>query len=298
MDLRLLKSFLLVAKLLNITKAAEQLGFSQPAVTAQIYSLEEAFHVRLFKRNGKRLSLTEAGSSMITYAERLVSLWEETRNVMCSFEHSTETIRLGVSTQMINYFLPDILAETQSQMPQTCISIEVCMSTQKVLEGILEHRYDLGFIHGDNSYEPICQHGIWIEDVLWVASSNYIKNHSNKVNLSKDLLINYTKGTVFRQKFDETVGPIELQSPIEYSDSAAIKRAVIAGLGISYLPGTLVREEIERGVLGILEQGPRMQLKISLIHHQEQSFSLPMYSLLCVLAQQADAAKSLKDLIV
>lgn len=298
MDLKLLKTFLLVAKLLNITKAAEQLGFSQPAITAQIYSLEEAFHVRLFKRNGKRLTLTEAGTSMITYAERLVSLWEETKNVMSCFDHSPDTIRLGVSTQMINYFLPEILAKTQTQMPQSHINIEVCMTTQKVLEGILEHRYDLGFIHGENTYEHICQHEIWIENVLWVANKDYIRRHSDKIDLTQAPIINFTKGSVFRKKLDEATTGITIQSSIEYSDSAAIKRAVIAGLGISYLPGVLVKEEIERGILGILKQGPAMQLKISLVHHQDQSFSLPTYALLCVLAQQPNADRKLKELIL
>jgi DNA-binding transcriptional LysR family regulator len=58
LEIKLFKTFLLVAKLLNITKAAEQLSFSQPAITAQICSLEDAFHVQLFKRTGKRLTLT------------------------------------------------------------------------------------------------------------------------------------------------------------------------------------------------------------------------------------------------
>ncbi len=64
MDSKLLKTFLLVAKLLNITKAAEQLSFSQPAITAQICSLEDELRVQLFQRNGKRLALTKAGEKI------------------------------------------------------------------------------------------------------------------------------------------------------------------------------------------------------------------------------------------
>ena len=56
MELRLLKTFLLVARLLNITQAAERLNFTQPAITAQIHNLESALGARLFTRKGKRLT--------------------------------------------------------------------------------------------------------------------------------------------------------------------------------------------------------------------------------------------------
>lgn len=297
MDIRLFKTFLLVAELLNITRASEQLSFSQPAITAQICSLEDAFHVKLFERNGKRLALTDAGKKMTGYAERIVSLYEETKNVMATFSHTTETIRLGVSTQMINYFLPSILKELQVQMPSLNISVEICMNTQEVLKGIIEYRYDFGFIHGQNTFKQIRQHGIWTEDVLWVASRDLIKSHE-VIKDNKDFpIINYTEGSVFRAKLDEFTGHKVLQSPIEYSDSEAIKRAVIAGLGISYLPTTLIKDEIATGKLVVLERNPLIQLRISLVHHHDKAFTLPMYALLLSLANQPCADKTIKELL-
>ena len=62
MDIQLLKTFCMVARLGNITQAAEQLNFTQPAVSAQIRTLEEHFGVPLFERIGKKLYITEAGS--------------------------------------------------------------------------------------------------------------------------------------------------------------------------------------------------------------------------------------------
>ncbi|WP_158442786.1 LysR family transcriptional regulator [Pelosinus sp. UFO1] len=296
MDIGLFKTFLLVAELLNITRASEQLSFSQPAITAQICSLEDAFRVKLFERTGKRLTLTDAGKKMIDYAQRIVSLYEETQNVMATFSHASETIRLGVSTQMINYFLPFVLKELQGQMPSLNISVEICMNTQDVLKGILECRYDFGFIHGENTFKQIRQHGIWTEDVLWVASQEFIKN--NEVKDNNDLpVINYTVGSVLRGKLDELTGNEDLQSPIEYSDSEAIKRAVIAGLGISYLPTTLIKDEIAIGKLIVLEREPLIQLQISLVYHHDKTFTLPMYALLLALANQPGADKTIKELL-
>lgn len=297
MDVRIFKTFLLVAELLNITRASEQLSFSQPAITAQICSLEDAFHVKLFERTGKRLTLTNAGKKMIDYAERIVSLYEETQNVMATFSHASETIRLGVSTQMINYFLPSILKELQAQMPSLNISVEICMNTQEVLRGVLEYRYDFGFIHGENTFKQIRQHGIWTEDVLWVASPEFIKKYEVIKDINDLPVINYTVGSVLRGKLDEFLGNKNLQSPIEYSDSEAIKRAVISGLGISYLPTTLIKDEIATGKLIVLERNPLMQLQISLVYHHDKNFTLPMYALLLALANQPCADKTIKELL-
>ncbi|XER05794.1 HTH-type transcriptional regulator YofA [Sporomusa rhizae] len=297
MDIKLLKTFLLVAKLLNITKAAEQLSFTQPAISSQIYSLEDEFHVRLFERNGKRLALTEAGKRFIDYAERISNLYEETQNVMASYNQGNDTVRIGVSTQLINHFLPSVLMETQAQMPHVSINVEVCMNTQEVLKGINEQHFDLGLIHGENTYKQIRQHGVWTEDVLWVASIEFLKTHFPITDISQVPLINYTAGSVLRTKLDEVFRYTNFNSYIQYSDSEAIKQAVLAGLGVSYLPRSLVREEIQRGTLVVLKQEPPMQLRVSLVHRKDKVYTLPMYAILLTLANQQDADESIKELL-
>ena len=297
MDIRLLKTFLLVARLLNVTKAAEQLSFTQPAITSQIYSLEAELQVRLFERRGKRLTLTAAGEKLIEYAEKLTSLYEETQNVMSTFTQKDDIIKLGVSTQLINHFLPALLLTLQEQIPRLNINVEICMNTPEVLKGITEHRFDLGFIHGENSYPQIRQHGIRNEDVLWVASRNFINSHAPITDIRQVPLIHFTEGSVLRTKLDSIIPASELQSPVQYSDSEAIKQAVIAGLGISYLPRSLVSDELSRGLLAIIESGPPMQLRISLVHRKDKSYTLPMYALLVALSNQPGSDESLKELL-
>jgi len=297
MDIKLLKTFLLVAKLLNITRAAEQLKFSQPAVTAQIYSLEAELKVRLFERNGKRLRLTKAGKKMMEYAENILSLCEEAKNVMASFSEQDGSIKLAVSTQMINYFLPSILLEFQSQMSYVNVSVEVCMNKEEVLKGLVEHRFDLGFIHGDNTFSQLKQHGIWTEEMVWVASPDYLASHPITGDLNQCPIINYTTSTVFRRQLDEIVGTDKFQSLVEYSDSEAIKRAVLAGLGISYLPRTLVKEPLARCSLVQLDGGPSIQFRISLVHHKDKLFTIPLHALLLALSHEPNADKSIMKLL-
>ena len=64
------------------------------------------------------------------------------------------------------------------------------MNTQDVLKGVLEHRYDFGFIHGENTFKQIRKHGIWTEDVLWVASPDLLKHHEGIKGIKDFPIIN------------------------------------------------------------------------------------------------------------
>lgn len=78
MELRVLKYFLAVAREENITRAAEQLHVSQPAVSRQIAQLEEELGIRAFERKGKRVTLTEEGRLLRRRAQEMLDLAEKT----------------------------------------------------------------------------------------------------------------------------------------------------------------------------------------------------------------------------
>ena len=73
MEIRNLATFVRIAQLHNFSKAAEQLGYSQSAVTMQIKQLEEELNVRLFERIGKHIRLTQAGDRLLPRAMEAVS---------------------------------------------------------------------------------------------------------------------------------------------------------------------------------------------------------------------------------
>ncbi|MGD8925373.1 MAG: LysR family transcriptional regulator, partial [Thioalkalispiraceae bacterium] len=77
---RRLQVFHTVARLLSFTKAAEELHMTQPAVTFQVRQLEEQFNTRLFDRTHNRISLTDAGSRVYDYAEKIFQLYNEMDN--------------------------------------------------------------------------------------------------------------------------------------------------------------------------------------------------------------------------
>ena len=236
---------------------------------------------------------------MLDYAKQIVSLYEETQNAMAEFSHSKATIKIGISSQMVNYFLPPILKTLQEQMPTLNIAIDICKTIQEILRGIVEYHYDFGFIHGQNrlKLKQIRQYEIWKDDVLWVASPEFVQKHAKGIKAGSYLpIINYNEGSVFRAKLNEIAGTKNIQSIIEYTDAEAIKHAVMTGLGISYLSRALIKEELAANKLVIIKETPLIQLQISLVHHKDKVFTIPMYALLLALANQPNADQALRKL--
>ena len=90
MDIQLFQTFLIVAKLGNMTQAAEQLNFSQPTITGQIRALEQDFGVMLFDRVGKKLFITDAGRELIDYAEKILTTYDVAQKALSA--HYNEPI--------------------------------------------------------------------------------------------------------------------------------------------------------------------------------------------------------------
>ena len=95
MEIRNILTFLKVAGTQNFSKAAEQLGYSQSAVTIQIQQLEKELGTQLFERIGKRVYLTEKGQEFIGYASEIMRVTNEALT-FAGEEHTTRgTLKIG-----------------------------------------------------------------------------------------------------------------------------------------------------------------------------------------------------------
>ena len=90
-----LRSFVTIAETGNYTRAAERLFRTQPALSLQIKSLEERLGTRLFQRNGRKTTVTEAGQVLLTYARRILNLNEEAL-ARLSIVEAEGAVRVGV----------------------------------------------------------------------------------------------------------------------------------------------------------------------------------------------------------
>ncbi|MCJ9711285.1 LysR family transcriptional regulator, partial [Bordetella hinzii] len=106
-----LLSFACVADLGNISRAAQQLHLSQPALSGQLRMLQEWFGEPLYRRSGHGIALTEAGERLAAHARQLRQVYGQARAMRDAWRGlETGSLRLGGSTTPASYLLPALVA--------------------------------------------------------------------------------------------------------------------------------------------------------------------------------------------
>ncbi len=143
-----LRVFRSVATQLSFTKAANELFISQPAITKHIQELEKEYGVRLFDRIGNRIQLTRAGQLLLDHACKIIDAYHNLDFDMKKLSKKSEgELRIGASTTISQYVLPEIIARFRRQYPD--IRLTLLSGNSHEIESALESdRIDLGMIEG------------------------------------------------------------------------------------------------------------------------------------------------------
>src|SRR6516164_8662140 len=123
-DLDVLRSFMTGMELGSFAKAADRLGRSTSAVSAQLRKLEDQAGTAIFRKSGRGLALTEAGETMLAYARRLIDLNDEAASAI----HGVELegwVRLGLQEDFGDALLPDVLGRFTRAHPKVKIEARV-----------------------------------------------------------------------------------------------------------------------------------------------------------------------------
>lgn len=292
MDLRLLQTFLLVTKIGNVTQAAEQLNFSQPTVTAQIRTLEDHFGVLLFERVGKKLHITDAGRRLISYSEKLLVLHREAQVVLQEFAQD-RTIKVGLGTAVAAHTLSPILRHFQELVKNVSVSIEHCFNLPITVKGIIDNSFDLAFVHDHIDNSRIVQFEVELQKLVWIAHPNLIERYGNDIWSLPFIALK--KDSIYRPKYDHFIQERSITPVLVYSDSEAIKQAVVNGLGIGVLPEVLVSSNLADGTLIELTNAPELEIIFSVIFHKDKTFTPAMRRLLTIIAEHATVKSGLAE---
>ncbi|WP_422922943.1 LysR family transcriptional regulator [Singulisphaera sp. PoT] len=132
MDLTQLRSFLKIAEYRSFTRAAKDFGVSQPALSQQIAKLEADLGRPIFERQGRQISLTEAGELLKRQAEQIISLADDTAKLLCDDGESGKVIVSAIPT-IAPYLLPSLIRTFHGRHPRAHIEIH-----EEVTESILK----------------------------------------------------------------------------------------------------------------------------------------------------------------
>jgi DNA-binding transcriptional LysR family regulator len=146
LNLKQLKVFYFVAKNLSFTQAARELFITQPAVTKQIDALEQHCRCRLLLRERSRLALTEAGSILFSYAERIMCLAFEAEQAVSDLGRNPHgVLRVGTTKTFARYLMPPYILRFHEAFPRIRIQLDEG-SSEAMAGSVLTGRNDLAVV--------------------------------------------------------------------------------------------------------------------------------------------------------
>jgi DNA-binding transcriptional LysR family regulator len=276
---RRLQVFHTVARLLSFTKAAESLHMTQPAVTFQVRQLEEHFNTRLFDRTHNRISLTEAGSRVYEYADKIFELYTQMENAVREMTGEISgVVMIGASTTIAEYMLPALLGDFKAKYPDVNVQLKVS-NTDGIVSMVENNVIDLGVVEA-----PVLNKSLVVdvcrEDQLVAIVSRHHPLASQE-SIDVKCLLDYPyicreEGSGTREVINEYfsaagVNPVEINICMELGSPEAIKGAVEAGMGVSVVSRATIHKELQLGTLVALNLDPPLERPFSFVR-QKQKF--------------------------
>lgn len=279
MEIRYLKTFRTVAHLLNFNQAAKILNCSQSTVSAQIKLLEEELDVLLFDRLGKKIILTDAGSKLIRYAQKMIDLEKETFSEIADNGERVGDISIRAPQSVGTYLIPEILEAFRGLYPGIGFNIETC-SIVSLKHELRSGIVDVAFLLADEAAVKGFQTEVLrIEPLILIAGPGHRLAMKNKIqiqDLKGETIILPKHDCGYKMAFEKMLVEqnIKTASKMEFNSVEAVKRCVMKGIGISIIPRLSVRDEINAGKLTALPLAEEiLETSVLMIWHKNKWLS-------------------------
>ncbi len=250
-----LEIFLKICQNQSITKAAEELHLTQPAVSIQLKNLQNQFDIPLTEVIGRKLYVTDFGKEVAKMAENIIFQAHEIAHKSKAFKGELSG-KLKISVVSTGkYVIPYFLASFLKKHPGVALKLDVTNKV-KVLENIANNEVDFSLV-------SVLPTEMNIENLELLQNKLYLVTGKNshypkkkyEVSILEELPIIYReKGSGTRytmERYFESKG-ILLRKQMELTSNEAVKQAIIAGLGSSIMPLIGLKNEIYTGDLKII----------------------------------------------
>lgn len=276
--LRQLKVFESVARLLNFTRAAEELHLTQPAVSIQIKQLEDAVALPLFEQMGKRIYLTEAGQELFNYSR---SISQQLADMELALDELKGVQRGKLNIAVVstaNYFVPGLLARFTQRYPDITISLHVS-NRENVLKQLADNLTDLAIMGQPPADIDISSESFVENPLVIIAPPDHPLCDQRQIpvqQLEQEIFLVREPGSGTRSAMERffAQAKIRIHKGMEADTTEAIKQGIQAGMGLGIMSIHTIRLELETGRLKILNvQGFPIMRNWYVVHRKNKRFS-------------------------
>jgi DNA-binding transcriptional LysR family regulator len=260
MDFRL-KVFYTVANRLSFTKAATELFITQPAISRHIKELEEQYKIKLFDRNGSKISLTAAGEVLLEHTKNIFEYYRK-----IDFDMSTlinqriGLLRVGASTTISQYIIPPLLALFHQKLKNIKVSL-LNGNTEQIENALIKQEIEIGIVEGKSKNKSI-QYTEFVKDELvlvcnsahFLASLDYVTHD----DLKKMNFVIREQGSGTLEVIEHALKPFELNFlnlniEMQLGSTESIKSYLVNSDCVAFLSIHAIAKELKNKELIILD---------------------------------------------
>lgn len=280
-NLNQLRAFYQVAKCQNVSVAAKHLFVSQPAVTAQVKIFEETCGLKLFKRKGRNLYLTDEGKTLYDFA---CKIFEYEKKIEDAVEQMKElkqgTLRLGSAKTYARYFMPFLLTGFRDAYPAIKIHLDEGSSLE-MFHSLIDLKNEVVILAKTDDNPDIAFIPFSREELVLILPPNHRLANKGSISfeqLSEESIIMKDPGSGTRRLVDDLFAQNNCTPNvlIETSDAEIIKLMVQHGEGVSFLVREAVALELQGGKLTTVKlKDQDIFLDVSIAYLKNQPLSPP-----------------------
>ena len=235
MELRHLRTFRVVARTLNLTRAAAELHYAQSSVSEQIQALEAELGAKLFDRTDR--TLTAAGKRLAGYADQVLELVEEAKAAVDDERGEPDgPLTIGALETLCAHWVPGVLSDYRTRWPRVKLTLKEG-GRGELYRGVRESEMDVCFTFGDAPGEPaFASRKIGEAPLVVIVPPGHPLAHKDIIgpaDLDGVGFLATPKGCGFREMLDRIDGPV---IDAEVGSLAALGRCVAAGMGCGIVP--------------------------------------------------------------
>ncbi len=268
--------FVEAAECNNFSMTGRKLHLTQPAVSQKISNLEDRFGVKLFIRQGRSMSLTEAGQVLEPMARELIGLSRRLDETMVSLQGEViGEMTVGCSTASGKYLLPGLIALFRKRYPLVRINVEVS-SRDSVFRKISAGDVALGVSSKKVEHRDLEYRKLFTDDVILIVPAghpwaDFPHVYPDDILDQPIILRESVAGTreVFMAALREhDLFPEMLNVVMELGNAEAIEMAVEEGIGIAFISRAAAQRGLELGKIAEVHvEGMQLQRDIYMVRN-------------------------------
>ncbi len=291
MNINHLAIFHAVAEEGGMSRAAERLCISQPAVSKQVQELEAALGITLLDRLPRGVRLTDAGEVLAGYARRLFAVEAEAVRAMQERKGLAQgRLTVGASLTIGDYLLPAILGEYHRKYPGIALNLEIA-NTRVIQKKLRENALDVGLTEGFVEDTALSADVFGEDDLVAVVPPDHAllrQDSVTAVRFCAEPVLLREPGSGTREVTERALARlgIAVTPALSLGSTEAIKRSVAAGLGVAIMSRLALDLEFQ---IGLLRPLPLSDLTITrplhVVRERGRSESAAVQAFLALLRQ-------------